>query len=73
MNGRLEGWMDAWSTCLGIYTQIAHTKFANFDKAEKGYLFSSRAKDMIKGENTILTHRHPAPALLCTPSYQSIV
>ena len=38
------------------------------DKAKKEYLLSSGAKDMIKGEDTVPAHRHPAPALLCTPS-----
>ncbi len=60
-------------TCLGcLYIFILIVSIINIDKEKKGYLFSSRAKDMIKGENAILTHRHPAPALLCTPSDQSV-
>lgn len=43
------------------------------DKAKKGYLFGSGTKNMIKGKHAILTHRYPGPALLCTPSYQSVV
>jgi len=58
---------------VSIYTFMLIFITINTDKAKKEYLLSSGTKDMIKGENAILTHRHPAPALLCTPSHQSVV
>ena len=60
---------------IEIYTNVFMFMFIiiNMDTEKKGYLLSSGTKDMIKGENAVLAHRHPAPALLCTPSHQSVV
>ncbi len=58
---------------IEIYTNVFMFMFIIMDTEKKGYLLSSGTKDMIKGENAVLAHRHPAPALLCTPSHQSVV